>query len=232
MATAALGLALAARTRSYQTARGEVRLVPLQDGSVVTLNTATKVAVKFSDARRDIQLIDGEALFNVAKNPARPFVVNAGDVQVRAVGTSFTVRKLPDQATQVLVREGVVEITRDGRTSLNAAIAAPVRLAANQQALALPNAPITHAVLEPGAVVRKLVWNEGMIAFEGTSLQEAADEFSRYSDPRIMIDDPSVANETITGLFSADNPAGFAKAVALSLNLNARDQGGEIHLRR
>ena len=224
-----VGLEAMMGARRYQTARGEVRLVPLADGSVVTLNTATEVAVKFSDDRRNVKLIDGEALFNVAKNPQRPFIVDAGDVQVKVVGTSFTVRKLPGQATQVLVREGVVEVLRQDHAEIDAA---PVRLIANQRAVAAAGAPIKPLELEPAAVERQLVWNEGMISFEGASLNDAAKEFARYSDPRIVIDDPGIADETITGLFSADNPAGFAKAVALSLNIEAHAEDGVIHLRR
>ena len=224
-----VGLATMMGARRYQTARGEVRLVPLADGSVVTLNTATEVAVTFSDDRRNVKLIDGEALFNVAKNPQRPFIVDAGDVQVKVVGTSFTVRKLPGQPTQVLVREGIVEVLRQDHAELETG---PVRLVANQQAVAAAGVPIKPLELEPAAVERQLVWNEGMISFEGASLDDAVKEFARYSDPRIVIDDPAIAGETITGLFSADNPAGFAKAVALSLNIEAHAEDGVIHLRR
>jgi transmembrane sensor len=215
-------------SQQYETQRGEVRRLPLADGTVVTLNTATKVLVKFSKRSRNIQLIDGEVLFDVAKNPKRPFFVDTGDIRVRAVGTSFSVLKLSNRPTQVLVREGVVEITQpDGeRTSQ------PVRLVANERALAQPHAPIIPSAVAPGDVVRDLSWQQGMVSFEGTSLQQAAEEFSRYSDLQITVDDPIVANETITGLFSATNPAGFAHAVALSLNLNARTEGNTIHLSR
>jgi transmembrane sensor len=212
----------------YQTERGEVRRLPLADGTVVALNTETNVAVTYSPERRNIRLIDGEALFDVAKNPKRPFYVDAGDIRVRAVGTSFSVTKRLGMPTEVLVREGVVEITRQGEDSA----LSPIRLAANQQASATPGAPITPVDLDPSAVSRALVWQQGMIAFQGTSLGDAAVQFGRYSDPQIVVADPAVAGMTITGLFSANNPAGFAQAVALSLNLNARTQDGKIYLSR
>jgi transmembrane sensor len=126
------------------------------------------------------------------------------------------------------VREGIVEITQPNSEKSST----PVRLAANEQALARPMAPIIPSAVAPDAVLRDLSWQQGMISFEGTSLQEAAEEFSRYSDTQITVDDPIVANETITGLFSANNPAGFAHAVALSLNLNTRTDGNKIHLSR
>jgi transmembrane sensor len=227
----AVGLGVWMQSGRYATKRGEVRLVALADGSAVTLNTATRVAVRYSEARRDIHLIEGEALFDVAKNTHRPFVVDTGDVRVRAVGTSFTVRKLPGRATQVLVREGVVEITRVG-TAPVAASATPVRLVANQRATATRAQPITPAVLAPADVSRELAWREGMIAFEGASLSDAAAEFARYSDPKIVIDDPALAGRTITGLFSASNPDGFARAVALTFNARAVRSEDEIRLSR
>ncbi len=209
---------------AFESERGEVRRLPLADGTVVTLNTASKVAVKFTTDRRNIQLVEGEALFDVAKNPRRPFYVDAGDIRVRAVGTSFTVRKLPGKPTQVLVNEGVVEVSRRDQ--------APVRLTANQRVVVRTSAPIRPSALAPAVVARELMWRKGMLSFSGTSLQEAAEQFARYSDPHISVDDPSIANETITGLFSANDPQGFAQAVALSLNLNTRTEDGVIHLSR
>jgi transmembrane sensor len=227
VATAAAGIGFAVWTsvQRYQTERGEVRRLPLADGSVVTLNTATKLEVKFSGASRNIQLVQGEALFDVAKNPRRPFYVDAGDVRVRAVGTSFTVAKLPGRPTEILVREGVVEITRPGAVGA-------VRLGANERALVRADEQITSSAMEPGSIARKLAWRQGMISFEGTSLSEAAAEFARYADPQIVVDDPSIANQTISGMFSAENPQGFAKAVAVSLNLSAQTEGGKIYLSR
>jgi transmembrane sensor len=229
MVGAAVGIGYEAwrPAQRFETGRGELRRLPLADGTLVTLNTATKVAVKFTTSRRDVQLIEGEALFDVAKNLRRPFYVDAGDIRVRAVGTSFTVRKLSGKPTEVLVSEGIVEVTRsDGRA------VGPVRLFANQQVLARPNAPFTPTVLAPAALARELMWRQGMLSFAGASLREAAAEFSRYSDPQIAVDDPTIANETITGLFSANDPAGFAQAVALSLNLSTRTEDGKIHISR
>jgi len=224
-AAAGLGFQVWRSVQRYETVRGEVRRLPLVDGTVVTLDTATTVAVKYSSARRDVQLIEGEALFDVAKNAKRPFFVEADDVRVRAVGTSFTVRKVTGRPTEVLVREGAVEITR--RDSPGA-----VRLGANEYALVRPFQTIVPVAVEPDSMARRLAWQQGMISFEATPLRDAAANFARYGDPQIMVDDPSVASETISGMFAANNPQGFAKAVALSLNLNARTEDGRIHLSR
>ena len=213
--------------RSYETGIGETKVVPLEDGSLVTLNTQSRITVAYSPERRDLNLVRGEALFDVAKDNARPFVVLAGGMQVRAVGTSFTVKLVPNEPVQVLVREGVVEVKRP-----DVPTAPPVRVSAGSQAVASDNAPIVAASLSPPEVNKALAWQIGRIAFEGETLRKATEEFARYSDTRIVIDDPAVANMTITGLFVSNDPVGFAKAVALSLNLHARVSAGEVHLSR
>lgn len=215
------------RERSYETGIGETRVVPLEDGSLVTLNTQSKVTVAYSAQRRDISLAAGEALFDVAKDKERPFVVLAGGMQVRAVGTSFTVRLVPNEPVQVLVREGVVEVKRP-----DVPTAPPVRVAAGSQALAPDDAPIVAASLTKSEVDKALAWRIGRIVFEGETLRKAVADFARYSDTRIVIDDPAVSNMTITGLFVSNDPVGFANAVAQSLNLHARVTANEVHLSR
>jgi transmembrane sensor len=202
-------------TDSFSTRIGETRIVPLPDGSVITLNTDSEVSVHYSRAVREIRLARGEALFDVAKDPGRPFTVDAGGTSVRAVGTSFTVSRLTDRPVQVLVREGVVEIARDTDSG------PPVRAAANTRIVVERRAAVVPASLDSEAVSRKIAWQMGRIAFEGDTLSQAASEFARYSDIHIRIDDPDIGARTVTGLFVSNDPVGFAKAVALSLNLKA-----------
>jgi transmembrane sensor len=213
--------------QSYTTQIGETRVIPLVDGSVITLNTNSTILVNYGPDRRDIQLVRGEALFDVAKDESRPFIVTAGLTQVRAVGTSFVVKRLPDQPVQVLVREGVVEVKRP-----DVPVAAPVRLVADMRAQAPVDAPIAAQAVPRDEVTRALAWRVGRIAFHGETLQDAAAEFARYSDTRIEIDDPSIANETVTGLFVSNDPVGFAKGVAFSLNLHAEVGDNVVRLTR
>jgi transmembrane sensor len=227
-AVVAVGGGLRLRGDRFQTRLGEVRLVPLADGSSITLNTASRVAVAFSRTERRVRLIEGEALFEVAKDPARPFLVEAGDTQVRAIGTSFTVRCLADSPVQVLVRQGVVEV----KHGLAPAAAPAVRVAANTRAVASADGAVAASSMAPSQVTRELVWREGLLAFEDVTLEQAAAEFARYSDTRIVIDDPAVARETVTGLFSSNNPSGFAKAVASTLDLRAEAAPGQVRLSR
>ena len=212
----------------FATGKGETKVLALKDGSVVTLNTASEIQVNYTDTMRGVELLQGEALFDVARNKTRPFVVAAGDTNVRAVGTSFTVRRLEAAPVQVLVREGVVEVFKP------ASDAAPVRVSANTMAEAssVQGEAIAARPLPPAQLQRQLAWQTGQIAFEGETLAQAAAEFARYSDTKIVIDDPALAREEITGLFKTTDPVGFAKKTAISLNLHASIGEGEVRLSR
>ena len=207
------------------TAKGDIRRAPLADGSAVTLNTDTTIRAAFSDKIRRVELLRGEALFDVAKDPARPFVVVAGDVRVRAVGTSFTVRTRADGQADVIVREGVVEVWRGAEGK-------PVRLAAAHAVQAPSTGALVPTTIGAAAVDRALAWRQGQIDLDGLTLGQAAAEFARYSDRRIVIDDPRVAALKMTGLFSASDPDGFARAAALSLGLTATPQADGVALSR
>jgi transmembrane sensor len=211
----------------FSTGKGETKVVALKDGSVVTLNTASEILVNYSDDQRGVELIHGEVLFDVAKNKSRPFVVGAGDTSVRVVGTSFTVRRFDAAPIQVLVREGIVEVFKP------AAKARPVRISANTLAVApLDDTDIAARPVPMAQLHRALAWQGGQIAFEGETLAQAVAEFSRYSDTRIVIDDPALAKEEIAGLFKATDPVGFARTIAISLNAHARIGEGEVRLTR
>ena len=210
----------------FSTGKGETKVVALKDGSVVTLNTASEIQVSYSDSVRSVELVQGEALFDVAKNKSRPFVVTAGDTNVRAVGTSFIVRRLETAPVQVLVQEGVVEVSKPATGG------APVRVVANSMAEAPEAAPIAAKPVPVAQVHRQIAWQKGQIAFEGETLTEAAAEFARYSDTRIIIDDPALANKEIAGLFKATDPVGFAQTIAISLNAHAQVGEGEVRLTR
>jgi transmembrane sensor len=208
----------------FVTRVGEVRVVPLSDGSLVTLNTNTRLSVRYTAMARNIDLVQGEALFDVAKDKQRPFTVCSGDTQVVAVGTSFTVRALPQRPIQVLVREGVVEVTRASavRTIIQ-------RAAANTRTVVENDAPIVTHEVPPETLARNLAWEAGLIAFDNEPLGKAAEE--RYSTTRIVID-PDVANRAVTGIYASNNPVGFAKVTAKVLNLHMEVSAEEVRISR
>ncbi|MBA2590250.1 MAG: FecR domain-containing protein [Alphaproteobacteria bacterium] len=212
----------------FTTAKGETKVIALKDGSVVTLNTASEILVNYSDALRSVELVRGEALFDVAKNKARPFVVAAGDTSVRVVGTSFSVSRFDAAPVRVLVREGIVEVFKPSALNVQ-----PVRITANTMAMAPADHADIVAQAVPSAQVRRaMAWQEGQIAFEGQTLAQAAAEFSRYSDTKIVVEDPALAREEIAGLFKATDPVGFANTIAISLNAHVRVGEGEVRLTR
>jgi transmembrane sensor len=208
----------------YATKIGTTRVVALPDGSIITLNTGSKVTVKFTEHLREIDLVRGEALFTVAKNKARPFVVIAGDTRVRAVGTSFTVRYTQKQPIRILVQEGVVAVTRAGSGDTK-----PVLAATETQTLVPRNAPITTHTVTYTQLARGTAWQYGQISFDNDTLEEAAQEFARYSDTKIIVDS-AVSARTVTGLFPSDNPVGFAKAAAAALDLHVIVGSGEVRI--
>jgi transmembrane sensor len=208
----------------FSTEIGQMREVVLSDGSVVSLNTDSRIVVRFTTHVRAIDLVRGEALFDVAKNKHRPFIVAAGETRVRAVGTSFMVSRLPARPVQVLVREGVVELQR-----ADAPEAPPVRASANIRATAAPGAPIATMTMPQEKLVRDLAWQHGSIALDNQTLSDAAGEFARYSEVRVIVD-PAISGKTVTGLFASNDPVGFAKAAASVLGLHVQVKGKEVRI--
>ena len=211
-------LLLPGRGVGYVTKVGEIRRVPLVDGSVMTINSGTELQVRIAKRAREVELAQGEAWFEVAKDAARPFVVASGKVRAKAIGTAFSVRKR-ENGVEVLVTEGVVETWSDGEEAQR------VRLTAGQCALINDHAIVHYETDKPSSVDRALAWRSGMIDLDGTTLADAADEFNRYNDRQIVIADPDAAGERFDGLFRINDPEGFAEAVrnALDLTVNTSD---------
>lgn len=210
----------------YATNLGEIRRVPLVDGSVMTMNSSSAVAIRMERQSRRINLTQGEAWFDVAKNAARPFIVEAGPVRAQAIGTAFSVR-MRDDGVEVLVTEGTVEAWSDEvdghRTLLNA----------GQRALIGAN---TIPRVEPekaSSVDRALAWRGGMIDLNGETLGDAANEFNRYNERKVVVGDSQLATEPMDGVFRINDPEGFAEAVRISLNATVQlDDPTVIHIGR
>jgi transmembrane sensor len=199
-----------------------MRRASLPDGSTVTLNTASRIVVDFKPAARTVKLAEGEALFSVHHDPARPFVVEAGAVSVRAARAEFSIRRREGREVEVMVCDGFVDLLREGRVVQ--------RISAGRVVSAAPAKTLATQAVTPDEVGRRLAWREGMVAFHGETLAQAADEFARYADERIVIDDPMVARRTVVGLFVANDPINFAQAVAGSFGLRAERVPGGVRL--
>jgi len=195
----------------YGTALGEIRRVPMADGSVAAINTDSKLEVALRGRLRTIRLDRGEAWFEVAKDPQRPFVVESGPVRVRAVGTAFSVRRRP-AGSDVLVTEGVVEVwTEGGRTP-------PRRVAAGQRVFADNALGILTPPKADADLGRDLAWRDGQIVLDGQTLAEAAAEFNRYNSRKIEVTDVHLADKRFVGWFRINDPEGFAEAAAVTFH--------------
>ena len=206
--------ASAAAARSYVTVEDGFQRVALVDGSVVELNANSKVEVDYTPAERRVRLIAGEAHFSVAKNRARPFIVEAGRTTVRAVGTKFDVR-WDERAVDVLVTEGSVKLNASGPAS---AADAPT-LAAGQRALVaasvLPGGPAFRLERMTSDQMREaLAWREPQLVFAETPLGEVIDQFNRCNRVQLSLDDERLAALPVTGRFQAQNVEGFVRLLA------------------
>ena len=233
-ATTPAALAPASASASAATSPSSApRQLTLSDGTVVQLNTGGEVIEQFTTAERRVLLSHGEAHFAVTKNPARPFVVQAGNVDVRAVGTAFNVHLLAT-AVDVLVTEGVVQLNRPSAQVPVVTIAAPPdnlpRLNANERAIVslVPTSPTSPASLAPAIVVttatpddiaRTLAWQAPLLRLGGSTLAELVLEFQRRSGQRVILADPALASLRVGGRFRADDLAGFTHLLATTLDL-------------
>jgi transmembrane sensor len=196
----------------YSTDLGEQRIVTLADGSVVTLNTSSTIKVDFSNQRRNIELIEGEAFFRVAHDAARPFDVTARDATARAVGTQFNVR-IAGESTLVSVVEGVVDVReRVQRETAAQAPAAAERLRLHKGEEAAVDARQTQGEQQSARVVRTVhaaplravAWTRGRVEFEGTPLVDVLDEFQRYRKFDVSVAEP-LRKIRLTGSFDAQD---------------------------
>ncbi len=189
----------------YTTAVGEQRKIQLDDGSSVLLNTDTRLDVHYTDTVRQVRLLAGEALFSVQKDPARPFRVLSDRAVVQAVGTAFLVRRKPDQ-TVVTVLEGEVAVAPVARAAEFSAQQLPddvLRLRAGAQVDVARADVRTREVENPVAVA---AWRRGQLIFDGVTLAEAVAEFNRYNRVQLVLEDPVLSAERVSGVFESDRP--------------------------
>lgn len=212
----------------YSTPVGGTASIPLRDGSNVTLNTASKIHVATFDRERRIELDSGEAYFEVAKDPGRPFVVMVGDQRVVAVGTRFSVLR-EGNAIRVVVTEGKVRFeSNDVPLDDESRDDAPLLVAG-----AIARASDAAIRVEMGSLQRAeelLSWRSGYLIFDETALADAVAEFNRYNIRKIYIEDPRVAAIRINGKFRATNAQAFIRVLHDGFGIQARDAEEQIVL--
>lgn len=211
------------RLPTYSTRIGETFSATLEDGSRIQLNTNSAVKVRYSAGQRRIELMRGQALFQVAHNPQRPFIVSAGAAQVRALGTRFDVRRIGQDVRVVLV-QGSVEVSDPALRPQ------PWRLKVGQALALKPSAAATAA---PAAVDAPAAtsWTTGDLTFQGVPLSEAVAELNRYSRDQIILAPGAPADRLVSGVFPAGDHDDFIVAVSSIFALKSvRKANGDLEL--
>lgn len=205
----------------------------LADGSLVELNQGARVEEAFTANERRVRLVSGEAFFVVARDPIRPFVVEAGDVTVAALGTAFDVL-LAAHEVAVLVTEGRVQVDRPG-TSTAEALPSVVLNPRQRAVVPLHAGPITSPVVHevtPAEVDRALSWKGLRLEFVDMTLEEVVKTFNRYNRRKLVVNDPETAAILVAGNFRADNVDGFVRLLDAGFGVTAIPNGDELILRR
>jgi transmembrane sensor len=241
---------------TYTADVGEQRSIRLSDGSTVTLNSRSKLRVRFAKSERTVELLQGEALFHVAKNTARPFIVRADGTSVRAVGTQFDVNK-SRQSTIVTVVEGKVAVLADapdaavlpvpmeaptnpadpsgGDASVRPAVSlrargtfAPILLSAGEQLKVVPGVTPqpTKANLSTATA-----WTQGQVVLESASLTEVAEQFNRYSARKLIVEDHGQHPLHLSGVFATD-PDFLIRYLQSRPDILVHETTTEIHITR
>ena len=271
----------------YSTALGEQRSIQFEDGSTVELNSRSKIRVKYSKQERDVELIEGQALFHVAHDVSRPFIVAVGATRVRAVGTQFDVYK-KSNGTVVTVVEGRVAVysAPQGLLPRPSGEVPTLPVPAQAPTSSPDSSPRKHSVSPPSSVSHgssssasdpeghaqqpdsltlgitsgssfllaageqvtvtadsaqrtanpnvagATAWREREIVFESATLSDVAEEFNRYNQRQLVIEDPTLYGFHISGVFSSTDPDSLIRFLRERPGVKVTDTGGEIRVER
>jgi transmembrane sensor len=222
LACVAIGVVAYIRIAGVATGVGEQRTLALDDGSRIVMNTRTRIVVDYDDAERTIELKDGEAVFEVARQPGRPFVVIAGHRRIQALGTSFAVRRDDDRVSVTLLEGKVTVAALDADAAEQAVSPQP-----GERLTFEPAAPVKA---DRPAVDKLLAWQRREVAFDNVALADAIAEMNRYSRRPLVAPASVPGSIRVTGLFRAGDSASFARAVAEAYDLEVVEADGRISL--
>lgn len=216
-------------SQTMGTGAGERRDVRLSDGTVVQLSPQTSIRVRYTDRERDVVLTRGDAVFRVAKNTARPFIVQTDHTKVRAVGTAFGVEHDSDSVV-VTVEEGRVAVLHSPQEiripEMQPAAATEVSLGANQQVTVPARGPV--GVVRQVDSHRELAWADGRLIFDDDEVAAAVRQFNRFNRTQIELRDPVLASRHLSAVFDASDPEAFVVFLESTTNIRvtraARDR--------
>ena len=248
LAAAALATYILTSSGVYATAVGEQRSLALSDGSTVQLNSLSKIRIRYGKHDRTVDLLQGQALFHVAKDTARPFIVDVGQTRVRAVGTQFDVYRKTD-GTIVTVVEGRVAILKEGHPSgpkhegkRGLRDLAPgtevadfaqqegegaIFLTAGEQITVSPKR--ARKTVHPN-VAGATSWTQRQLVFDSASLADVAEEFNRYNERKLVIDPSALETLHVSGVFSSTDPASLIRFLRDRPGLRVTETPTEIRV--
>lgn len=232
------------RANTFATDVAEQRSFRLTDGTAVKLNSRSRIRVRFSEHARAVDLLEGQALFEVAKDPTRPFRVHSGNAVVRAVGTAFDVNRRRD-ATIVTVVEGRVLVTdgatEDARASRGAGTESTSslrwQLAADKppegivlsQGEQVTITPASILIPAPADISAATIWTRGQLMFRSTPLSQVVEEFNRYNTRRVVLDD-GIEDFPVTAVFSSTDSKSLVSFLSQQPNLTIETGDQEIRI--
>jgi transmembrane sensor len=238
LATAATWLWSQMYASIYTTGMGEQRILELADSSTVEMNSRSRVHVRYTRDERAVDILAGEALFNVTKDSARPFVVGVGGTRVRVVGTQFDVYKKA-HTTVVTVVEGRVsvvapapvlpgkDIEGSNARSNAARSATPILVSAGEQLTMTSN---FAKLAEHTNLAAVTAWTQRRILFDSATLLEVAEEFNRYNSRQLIIDTPELPHFHISGTFSSTDPESFVRFLRERPDVRVIETSSEIRI--
>lgn len=241
----------------YATGIGEQRSITLTDGSRVELNARSRLRIRFSESERFVDLLEGQGMFQVSRDPERPFIVRSSDTHVRAVGTQFDVYRKPS-GTVVTVLEGKVEVRTtaspsfslsedssaeprastppvagEGRTekgeSQRSLRRAVTELTAGEQVIIAADQIIRPPTVN---ITAATAWTHRRLVFDSASLAEVAHEFNRHNQRQLVIRDPRLESFLISGVFSSTNPSSLLRFLEQQPNFSIEETETEIRISR
>lgn len=241
---------------TYDTSIGEQRTLTLDDGSTIELDSDSRIRIAYSGREREVELLDGQALFHVTHDATRPFIVHTETTNIRAIGTQFDVYKRNTRTTVTVVEGRVAVVPTSDPISSQKELSAPAQpegngprhvpldrlpgistgaedgifLAAGEQATVDAQGALARTAQPDMAAVT--AWTQQQLTFKGTSLHEVAEQFNRYNQRRLVISDPQLAELKITGNFSSTDPASLIRFLEARPDIVVTRSGNEILVSR
>lgn len=236
------------RYSTYSTEIGENRSITLADGSIIDLNARSQIEVRFSKAERQVDLVEGQALFEVAKDSARPFIVRSDGAVVRAVGTEFDVNRNGSGTTVTVVEGRVAVLSEQARPSAFAPARTEAGTAANsvppRARLAALGATYVSAgeqvtvtllaVTQPkqADVAAATAWTQHRLIFDATPLSDVVDDFNRYNPRPLVIDDGALNDFHVSGVYTSTDPASLIRFLREQPGIEVTETDDAVHISR